>query len=392
MRNDRSILLYSAAIGSILTFLAFISFSCIHKGNKPENSEATGPTQIITKAERFTLEKTDSCTILKIKNPWQGARNIEQVYYLVPREAGLSHFDDSSRVISVPVKKIICTSTTHIAMIEALGEEDAIAGVSGTRYVYNMSAADRIKDGLIPDVGYDAGINNELIFKINPDLLIMYGIGGEGEGYTSKLKEMGIKVMFDADYLEIDPLGKAEWIKLFGALFCKENISDSIFASVSKEYNNLKEYIANNIKNRPSVLLGLPFKDTWYISPGNSYVSRLIDDAGGKYLWKNKESSVSMPYSLENVYMQAVQAEFWLNIGSVLSKSEITDFDPRLALLSPFVTWKMYNNNKRISPGGGNDYWESGTISPQVILKDIACILHPDLFQNYELVYYRKIE
>ena len=386
-------ILYPAAvIGSVLAFLAFVSLSCNQKRKKPEKNETTRSSRIIANADRFSLEKTDSCTILKIRNPWQGAKNIEQVYYLVSRGKRFFHFDDSSRVIPVPVRKIICTSTTHVAMIDALGEDDAIAGISGTRYVYNKSVADRIEDGLIPDVGYDAGINNELILKINPDLLIMYGVGGEGEGYVSKLKEMGIKVMFDADYLEDYPLGKAEWIKLFGALFCKENVSDSIFNYVSGSYNDLKEYIGNNVINKPSVLLGLPFKDTWFISPGNSYVSRLIADAGGNYLWKNMESSVSMPYSLENVYLHAVQAEFWLNIGNVQSKSEITDFDPRLAFLSPFVSWKMYNNNKRISPGGGNDYWESGTINPQVILKDIASILHPDLFPDYELVYYRKIE
>jgi len=347
---------------------------------------------MITKAERFDLEKTDSCTILTIKNPWQGARDIEQVYYLVKRKSGYFHYNDTTRIIFVPVKKIICTSTTHVAMITALGEEESIAGVSGAKYIYNKSVAERIKSGLIPDIGYDAAIDNELILKIAPDLLIMYGIGSEGEGYTAKLREMGVKVMFDADYLENDPIGKAEWIKLFGALFCKEEMSDSIFKSITASYEQLKNNIAGKIKNRPSVLLGLPFKDTWYISPGNSYISRLIDDAGGRYLWDDMESSVSMPYSLENVFLQSAKAEFWLNTGSVNSKSEITAFDPRLAAIGSFKKGNLYNNNKRMSPGGGNDYWESGTINPHVILKDIACILHPELFENYDLVYYRKIE
>jgi iron complex transport system substrate-binding protein len=376
----------------MFSLLALISFSCIQKGNKMTHPEAISSEQIIKKAERFSLEKTDSCTILTIKDPWQGARNIEHVYYLVKKGTGSFHFDDSSRVIPVPVKKIICTSTTHIAMIESLGEFESIAGVSGAKYVYNKLVAERIENGIIPDIGYDAGINSELILKIKPDLLIMYGIGGEGAGYTSKLREMGIKVMFDADYLENDPLGKAEWVKLFGALFCKEKISDSVFTHISGSYNSLKEYIGNHINNKPTVLLGLPFKDTWYVSPGNSYVSRLIDDAGGDYLWHKKVSSFSMPYSLENVFLQSAKAEYWLNIGSVHTKSEIASFDPRLATITPYKSGKLYNNNSRISPGGGNDYWESGTMNPQVILKDIACILHPDLFPDYELVYYKKIE
>lgn len=393
LRNDRVILPGRAIVRvSMFIFLAFISFSCFRKENKHEKPDSVLPGLMITKAERFRLEKTDSCTILTIKNPWQGARDIELVYYLVSRTSRSFHYDDTTRIIRVPIQKIICTSTTHIAMIAALGEEATIAGVSGAKYIYNESVADRIRNGLIPEIGYDAGIDNELILKIAPDLLIMYGIGGEGEGYTAKLREMGIKVMFDADYLENDPLGKAEWIKLFGALYCRENISDSIFKSISVSYEQLKEHIAGKLKNRPSVLLGLPFKDTWYISPGNSYISRLIDDAGGHYLWSDMESSVSMPYSLENVFLQSAKAEFWLNTGSVNSKSEIAAFDPRLTAIESFKNGNLYNNNKRISPGGGNDYWESGTINPQVILKDIASILHPELFENYDLVYYRKIE
>jgi len=372
--------------------LTLISSSCVQKERKHAKSESALPGLIITKAERFTLKKTDSCTILTIRNPWQGATDIEQVYYLVSRSSGLLHYADTSHIIRVPVKRIICTSTTHVAMIAALGEEASIAGVSGSKYIYNESVAERIRSGSIPDIGYDAGINNELILKINPDLLVMYGIGGEGQGYTGKLKEMGIKIMFDADYLENDPLGKAEWIKLFGSLFCKETVSDSIFKSIALSYEKLKDHISGEIKNRPSVLLGLPFKDIWYISPGNSYISRLIDDAGGHYLWNNMESSMSMPYSLEDVYFKSARAEFWLNTGSAISKSEIAAFDPRLTTIESFINGNLYNNNKRISPGGGNDYWESGTINPQVILKDIASILHPGLFKDYDLVYYRKIE
>ncbi len=97
------------------------------------------------------------------------------------------------------------------------------------------------------------------------------------------------------------------------------------------------------------MLLGLPFKDTWYISPGNSYISRLIDDAGGRYLWNDIKSSVSMPYSLENVYLQSAKAEFWLNTGSVNSKSEIAAFDPRLKAIGSFKNGNLYNNNKTLT-------------------------------------------
>ena len=211
-------------------------------------------------------------------------------------------------------------STTHIAMISALGEENTIAGVSGTGFIFSGSLIRNVEKGMIEDVGYEANLNKELILKISPDLIMMYGIGSESAGYVGKIKELGIKVLFNADYLETDPLGKAEWIKLFGALYCKENLADSIYKSEVEKYTELRSFISQNITARPKVLLGLPFKDTWYISPGNSFISKLIEDAGGYYLWQNTESSVSMPLGIENVYLRALTADYWLNIGSVNSK------------------------------------------------------------------------
>jgi iron complex transport system substrate-binding protein len=153
----------------------------------------------------------------------------------------------------------------------------------------------------------------------------------------------------------------------------------------------LKEYLAKEVKEKPVVLLGLPYKDTWYISPGNSFINQLIKDAGGSYLWENTSSSTSMPYGLENVFISAVKADYWLNIGTVTTSSEIIAVDSRLGELPSFSKGKLYNNNNRITPSGGNDYWESGTVHPHIILKDLATILHPELFSDNKLFYYRKI-
>ena len=371
---------------------AILATSCCN-GKEKNNAESPGrENTIITTAKRFTLESNDSCTIVNILNPWQGANSINHVYYLVNRDSELSCNADPASIIYVPVKKIICMSTTHLAMIKALEEENTIYGISGAGYIYDNNISEKVKSGRIKDVGYEAGLNNELIINISPDLVMMYGIGSESSGYPGKIMELGIKVMFNADYLENDPLGKAEWIKLFGALFCKEETASKIFNNISREYNQIKDFISQNTETKPEVLLGLPFRDTWYISPGNSYISKLINDAGGKYLWENTVSGSSMPMGIENVYLQAMKAEFWLNIGNVSSKNELAAIDPRLESIPCFQNNNLYNNNKRITSMGGNDYWESGTLNPHIILKDIASILHPGLLGRHELYYYRKIE
>jgi iron complex transport system substrate-binding protein len=376
---------------SVLSILIILFESCGHIRDRHPGPRFTDTGALISRAERFTIQKNDSCTIVNIINPWQGAKNINQTYYLIHRGSAIPGGLDSSSVIFVPLKKIICMSTTHVAMISALGEENTISGMSGTGFIYSGSLIKNVEKGLVADVGYEANLNKELILKISPDLIMVYGIGSESAGYVGRIKELGVKVVFNADYLETDPLSKAEWIKLFGALYCKESLADSIYRSEVETYNNLKSYINHNIIYRPKVLLGLPFKDTWYISPGNSFISKLINDAGGSYLWKSSESTMSMPFGIENVYMSALSADFWLNIGSVNTKDEISMVDQRLRELPCFKNGNLFNNNRRITLNGGNDYWESGNVYPHLILKDLASIFHPDLFIDKELFFYRKI-
>lgn len=346
---------------------------------------------LIEKATRIAIDRYGNYTKITIINPWQGADNVNMTYYLVRKGSTVPPGIDSSMVIMVPLKKIVCMSTTHVAMISALGEVNTIAGMSGTGFMYSEDLKLRADRGYIKDVGYESNLNKELILKIMPDVTMIYGVGSESSGYVGKIEELGIRVIYNADYLETDPLGKAEWIKLFGALYCRESMADSIFNAESEAYNKLKSYIAGNIVEKPKVLLGLPFKDTWFISPGNSFIATLIEDAGGSYLWKDIKSSVSMPFGLENVYMKAVNADYWLNIGAVMAKKEIPGVDPRLSELSCYKRGNLFNNNNRVASAGGNDFWESGTVFPHLILKDIAAILHPELFSDNPLYFYRKI-
>ncbi len=118
----------------------------------------------------------------------------------------------------------------------------------------------------------------------------------------------------------------------------------------------------------------------------------MIEDAGGDYLWKETESSVSMPFGIENVYLKALTADYWLNTGAAKTKSEISAVDRRLEDLPCFGNGRLYNNNNRLTEAGGNDYWESGSVYPHIILKDISSILHPELFPDYQAVYYRNVK
>jgi iron complex transport system substrate-binding protein len=375
-----------------LSSLLMILMSCSARNETKRNNSDLQENNDVSYAERFTLVRNDGYSKLTITEPWQGAEDVTQVWYLIRRGSVAPHGIDPQNILFVPVQKIICMSSTHLSMIKALDEEHTITGVSGAGFLYDRTLIDRFEKGLVKDVGYDDNLNKELIINISPDLVMVYGVGSESLGYIGKIKELGIKVLYNADYLETDPLGRAEWIKLFGALYCKEELAEEIFYSIVEEYNALKDYIRKNTTIKPTVLLGLPFKDTWFISPGNSYISRMISDAGGDYLWSDTRSSVSIPVGIENVFIKALDADYWLNIGSVNRKDEISAIDLRLEALPCFKNGNLYNNNKRSNSKGANDYWESGSLKPQIILKDIASVLHPGLFSDTDLFYYRKLD
>lgn len=389
MRNTKKILnlFYAGLVFSITLSIS----ACNVKSTVRFELNENGATAEASAAERLRIEKTGAYYKLTIINPWQGAQNVIQVFYLIKRGNIVPEGIDSSTVIFVPVKNIICMSTSYIAMINAIGESNSISAVSGPELIFDMDLRIKAENGDIADIGYESNLNKELVLSINPDLIMMYGIGNESAGYIGKISELGIKVLYNADYLEDDPLKKAEWIKLFGVLYCKEELADSLYNSEVKAYNDIRNTVIENIKNRPKVLLGLPFKDTWYISPGNSYISRLIEDAGGEYLWKDTESDQAMPFGIENVYVEALNADYWLNIGTISSKKELSVVDRRLEELPCYKNDRLYNNNKRITASGGNDYWESATVYPHLILQDIAKILHPDIFKSKETYYYNKI-
>ena len=372
--------------------LVIILASCTGRNSSTNKSLDSTDSSIVQYAKRLRIEKVDGYSQVSIINPWQGANDYLSKWYLIPRGLSVPPILDTSVVIRIPVRRIICMSTTHLAMISALNESESIKGFSGTGLLYDTLLQRSAQIGGIKEIGYDENLNKELILHLEPELVMIYGIGSESSGYTGKLKEMGIKIIYNADYLETHPLGKTEWIKLFGLLYDKEYMADSIFKSIEDKYNAIKSNVGDNIFSRPKVMLGLPFRDTWYISPGNSYIARIIEDAGGDYLWKNTVSQVSLPLGIENVFIKAVSADYWLNAGNTEKPDDILAIDPRLGELPCFIKGNLYNNNKRIAANGGNDYWEGGAVNPHIILADIATILHPDLFPGRELIYYKKVK
>lgn len=342
-------------------------------------------------ASGFRVYHEETHTIVKVLDPWQQSQDVIFSYLLAPSREMLPDSLLDMPFIKTPVKRVIALSTTHVAMIDQLGSAGSIVGLSGSDFIYNPAIRKRIDSGGIVDVGYGPGLDFEAIVKLKPDVIFLYGVEGNVMTILAKLNDLGIPAVFCGEYLETHPLGKAEWIRFFSLFYEKEEQSARFFNQIDSAYSALSK-LALKVNSKPGVLNGLPWKDTWYMAGGKSFAAKLIEDAGGNYLWSDNPSTQAVPLDLESVYLRAINADIWINPGAATSLSDILLMDERLGDLDVMKSGSVFNNSARSSAAGGNDYWESGTVRPDLILADLIGVFHPDLLRDHRFVYYRQLK
>ena len=375
----------------LIIVLVGLLFSCSQKKGKTiKNTIQDLKKQELKYAKGFDIEQGNGFKLITIHNPWQGANKVEYKCLLVDKNTEVPDIKADFK-IEVPIKNIVCLSTTHIGFLDILNETNSILGVSGKDYVNNKDVRNNIDKGKVVDVGFDNSLNYELITGLNPDLVITYGVGSQVAGYNQKLHDLGIKTVICGEYLENHPLGKLEWIKFIASFYKKEKEAEMYFNNVVKEYTNLLSF-TQNLTTKPTVLFGLPYKESWYVPGGNSYLAKIIEDAGAKYIWDNNDLRKSVPHDIETVFVDAANVSVWLNPGAVHCKNDILKYDTRFKKFKPFSKSKIYNNNQQTSVYGGNNYWEKGLVEPHIVLKDLIKIFHPKLLPHHSLVYYKHIE
>lgn len=325
-------------------------------------------------------------TVIRVRNPWQGAKEVEMAYFIA-RNGEKPPRDFRGGVIRAGAERIVCMSSTYIAMLDALGQVGRVVGVSGMEYISNPHVLARRDE--IKDVG--AEINYESIVGLKPDLVLLYGVSDALAATTDKMNELGIPYMYVGDYLEESPLGKAEWMVVLSELTDCRAAGERVFGAVPERYDALKRLVSG-VTRRPAVMLNTPWNDSWMMPSVNNFVVRLIRDAGGDYIYPKNTSHSSVAIGLETAYGLIREADVWLNTGRVTSLAELLAVDEKFSDAKAVREKKVYNNNLRLTPGGGNDYWESGCVRPDVVLRDLIRILHPELLEEGDLYYYRHLE
>lgn len=372
---------------SVFLFLIF-AISC----KKNEENQVVSESKVensVRYAKGLEIYKHENFSIVKVSNPWPNAK---EAFTYILHKKGVT-IPDSLRnftQIQVPIKSIVVTSTTHIPSLEMLGVENTLLGFPNTNYISSEKTRALIDAKKVKEIGLNQNLNTEVLIDLHPEVIVGYSIDDNNKDY-SNLQKSGLKVVFNGDWTEQSPLGKAEWIKFFGALYDLDEKANSEFEKVEKEYKNALA-LANTTKSFPTVFSGAIYQDQWYLPGGKSWGALFLKDAGAKYLWDETSETGSLSLSFETVLEKAENADFWIGPAQFNSLKEMAEANPNYKYFKAFKNKKVYSFSNKKGKTGGVLYYELAPNRPDLILKDLIKIMHPEVLKDHELVFFEKLK
>lgn len=372
----------------VILFAILFSFIGCKKNEKSETSTEINTANSIHYAKSLAIHKHDGYTVVTVSNPWPDA--VKKFTYILKEKNGI--VPDSLKKytqISIPLRSIVVTSTTNIPFLEMLGVEKSLVGFPHTDYISSEKTRALIDAGSVKNVGQNEKLNIEQLIELAPELIVTFGIDNNNPSIEN-LQKSGLNVLIQADWMEQSPLGKAEWLKLYGALFGKEKEADILFDNIVKEYNNALTLVADK-KTTSTVLYGSMYQDQWFVARGSSWVAQFMKDAKADYLWKDLEGTGSLGLSFENILDKAKTANFWIATGSFKSLSELGKANPHYSQFDAFANKNIYTFEGKMGATGGTIFYELSPSRPDLVLKDYIKIFHPELLPDYTFTFATKL-
>lgn len=366
-----------------------IFLSC-KEDRKEENSIVfeAGKAIPIDYASGLSITQFEDYTIVEVKNPWPKAERSYR-YLLAEENADVPKHIQFDEHIKIPVEKMVVTSTTHIPSLETLGEEQTLVGFPGLDFISSAKTRNLISEGKVRELGKNEKLNTESLLEIAPDVVIAFSIDGSNKSLNT-IQKSEIPVVFNSDWTESSPLGKAEWIKFFGAFYGKIPEAIAAFEAVEKNYLEAKE-LAKKAKNKPTVLAGSMYKDQWYLPAGESWNAKFFEDANADYLFKTTEGTGSLSLSFESVLAKGKDADFWIGPAQFTSYSEMKEASPHYNQFEAFQNRNVFTFSSQKGETGGVIFYELAPNRPDLVLKDLISIFHPELLPEYRTTFYKPL-
>ncbi len=314
---------------------------------KPGNRYATG----------FAIEQKDSAVIVRVYSPWD-------------KEHVMGEY-----TITQPYQRLACNSCTHVGFLNELGALDHLVGVSDKKLVYTP-LADSVRD-----LGNSMAMDKERLLLCRADAVLLSTYAQDDANAQLSTLNTSLSTFYINEWNEITPLARAEWIRVVGALVGKLAEADSIFDAVCTRYDSICHPAISDvssasdfvIKPPRSILSGQTFQGTWYVPTGRTFMGRLFKDAYYTYRFEDDQREKSIPLTTEQVWMEFSDADVWVGV-QVRTKEELLQIDEKHAWIKAFYLGKVYNFMKRTTETGANDFWETGVVHPELILKDLMLI------------------
>ena len=309
--------------------------------------------------------------------------------YIFPPEKYFSDYKANypdAFIIANGLENLLVYSSVFSSAIDELGAFNNIGSVVDSQFFTDKKIIKAIKIGQINDFGNSSAIAEEKLIVNKPSAAIVSVYDGLD---ISSLARHNIPIVYMADNLEADPLGRAEWIKFLAYLVGKPEVGDSIFSSVEKDYKNLKKSVISSGSSSPKVMVENMYQGIWYVPGGKSYAAKLIEDAGGDYIWKDNTDFGSLSLSMEDVIKRASNADVWIMrlFGEELTAESLKSKDERYMNFAPVKKDNVWYSNTEVS-----GIFDEFPYHPERLLKDYIYIFNPGLNKdNYSPRYFKKM-
>lgn len=295
-------------------------------------------------------------------------------------------------VVNVPVRRFVSAKVEVADVIARLGIVDRLVGVSSMRPIVVPEILAKHATERIEEVGTGTHSTIELAMAVVPDIVFTFYSAFADSNIHQRLAEAGVIGVPLGDHFEPTALGRSEWMKFMALFFNVERRANEEFEGVRSRYRALQQ-LTVHISDRPAVILGAPSSRTrWGLNGGRNYLARMVEDAGGRYVW-NTDSMRSLDLAdIEQIYDLAGTAAFWIvSYSGSSSLNGLVNDDPRMRRFGPVANRGVYNGDKDRTSTGGYRLANETVSSPDVLLADLIHILHPSLLPGHELAYHYRL-
>lgn len=369
-------------IGALLTALLVIAIAAC-RGGESGCKPMSGDTLKLRHASLLSIVECGEYTVVDVKNPWK--ESLLHRYILVDKSKELPQQLPAGTTLRVPLDSILLLSTVHAELVCDLGCADIVKGVCEAQYMTQEPIVEALNSGAVIDCGSSLNVDLEKVVQLSPQAVwvMPYENGGYG-----KLEKLPYPLVECAEYMENSPIAAAEWMRFYGRLIGKAPQADSLFSLVESSYMALRDSVAM-IANRPTLMCELKTASAWYVPGGSSTIGRIYNDAGADYIFSSWKQTGSVPLSFETVLDKAADADFWL----IKYAGDEKRYSTLKNEYAGYVHFKPYRErNIYVCNLSHKRFYAETPFRPDILLRELVAIFHPQYMNQIELRYYEKME